>query len=101
MRGTLAVMSVAAGWDGRGGDSAGPKMRAAPGTGGGEVDVDGRGARTGEESGEAVAELRQRGGEPQQARGDGGAGQVQGVAVDVEAAFEHRRFLAAEAERGG
>ena len=55
----------------------------------------------GEERGEAVAELGQRGGEGEQAGGDGGAGEVQGVAVGVEVAVEEGGLLAAQVEGGG
>src|ERR1700731_830598 len=102
-RAALEVFRVTAGWRGRGGcRSAGPDARSAPGSRPGEVDVDGYGAWSGEECGQALAQLRECGSEREQAGGDGRAGEGQGVALGVDAALEQRGFTAAQIEgRGG
>ena len=80
----------------------GPGLGCAPGAGGGEVDAEGAGGAVGgQDLGEAVANLREGGGEGVQA-GDGGhAGEVQGVAGRVELAVENCGIFAAKREGGG
>lgn len=83
-----------------------PELRAAPGAGGGEVEVDGelgQGLGRGgiEELVQAVAELGDCVAEGEEAGGDGVAGEVEGVAGAVEVAFEGCGEFAVEGEFDG
>lgn len=74
----------------------GPGLDSAPGASGGEVDAEGTGGAVSRENfGEAVAELRESGGDGVQS-GDGGhAGEMKGVAGGIEVAVESRGISAA------
>jgi hypothetical protein len=67
-----------------------------PGAGGGEVDAEGTGGAVGgEDFEEAVAELRERGGESVQTGCGGHAGEMEGVAGGVDVAVEGCGIFAA------
>ena len=79
-----------------------PGLSCSPGAGGGEVDVEGAGgAIGGQDFGEAVAELRERGGKSVQAGERCHAGEVQDVAGGVEVAVQGCGVFAAEGEGRG
>ena len=84
------------------GSVVGPGLRCSPAAAGGEVDAEGAGGAVGgQDFGEAVAELRECGGEGMEA-GDGShAGEVEGVAGGVEVAVEDGGVFAAEGEASG
>src|SRR5271155_2577841 len=81
----------------------GPDLWGAPGVSAGEVDAEGAGGAVGgQDFREAVAKLRNRGGQGAQADDGGHSCEMEGVAGGVDVAFEGGGLFAAEIEeRGG